>query len=127
MKRELLRGFTMLMLIIAVAFVTAVATAQGQANDMKANIPFEFSVGSQSLPEGEYRIESRSGQGDVVGLSRQDNTARAMRLTIPKDGRSEHAKLVFHRYGDRYFLAEVWDADRMGRQVTRSKQERAIE
>jgi hypothetical protein len=38
------------------------------------------------------------------------------------------ARLVFHRYGERYFLAEVWNgADRAGRQLLKSQEERAIE
>ena len=35
-------------------------------------------------------------------------------------------KLVFHRYGERYFLSEVWTGE-SGRQLLKSRQERAIE
>ena len=35
--------------------------------------------------------------------------------------------MVFHRYGHNYFLAEVWNGDTAGRQLTKSRQERAIE
>jgi hypothetical protein len=35
---------------------------------------------------------------------------------------------VFHRYGERYFLAEVWNGvDRTGRQLLKSQEESAIE
>jgi hypothetical protein len=38
------------------------------------------------------------------------------------------ARLVFHRYGQRYFLAEVWNgADKVGRQLMKSRDELAIE
>jgi hypothetical protein len=41
---------------------------------------------------------------------------------------NNHARLVFHRYGERYFLAEVWNgADPTGRQLLKSQEERAIE
>jgi len=47
---------------------------------------------------------------------------------MPAAGKSQQAKLVFHRYGQRYFLAEVWSgAGEPGRQLTKSQQERAIE
>jgi hypothetical protein len=40
----------------------------------------------------------------------------------------KHARLVFHRYGERYFLAEVWSGlDVSGRQLVKSQEERAIE
>ena len=36
------------------------------------------------------------------------------------------ARLVFHRYGERYFLAEVWNGvDNTGRQLRQSQEERA--
>ena len=35
---------------------------------------------------------------------------------------------MFHRYNNRYFLAEVWSGgDSVGRKLTRSRHERAIE
>jgi hypothetical protein len=39
--------------------------------------------------------------------------------------RQEIGKLVFHRYGDRYFLSEVWNPDR-GSQLPASAQERKL-
>ena len=53
-----------------------------------------------------------------------------MRLTDPirPNKTNEQARLVFHRYGERYFLAEVWSgSDSTGRQLMKSRQERAIE
>ena len=57
MKKQLLKGFTMLTLIavIALASVVATATANPQASSrVVANIPFEFSVGYKTMPAGEY-------------------------------------------------------------------------
>jgi hypothetical protein len=53
-----------------------------------------------------------------------------MRLTNPirPNKTNEQARLVFHRYGERYFLAEVWSgSDGAGRQLLKSREERAIE
>ena len=126
MKKQLLKGFTMVMLIVAVAFVAAVASANGQSRNTKANVPFDFIVGSQSLAAGEYTVASMNSQGEVLGIRSVGNKGSAMRLTTRMSGTSEHAKLIFHRYGDRYFLAEVWNGE-SGRELIKSKQERAAQ
>lgn len=125
MKTQLLKGFTMVMLIVAVVFVAAGTSANGQSRTTKANVPFDFIVGSQSLPAGEYTVASMSSQGDVLRIRGAGNNG-ALRLTKPTHGTSEQAKLVFHRYGDRYFLAEVWDGAN-GRALLKSRQEQAAE
>jgi hypothetical protein len=50
-------------------------------------------------------------------------------LTIPESRVNPPAQgeLVFHRYGNDYFLASVWTADsKNGRSIPRSKQEKRI-
>ena len=40
----------------------------------------------------------------------------------------ESAKLIFHRYGNKYFFVQAWiDGDNAGMQAPRSKAERAAE
>ena len=40
----------------------------------------------------------------------------------------EKGKLVFHRYGNRYFLAEIWTVgSRDGQKLRKSREERSIE
>ena len=127
MKKQLLKGFTMLFAIMTLAMVTAVASANGQSLTTRANVPFEFTVGNQNLPAGAYMISAATAGGDAVRISGLDSKDSAMRLTIPADGNANHAKLVFHRYGQRYFLAEVWSTSTDGRELTKSRQERAIQ
>ena len=39
-----------------------------------------------------------------------------------------HAKLVFHKYGDQYFLAEIWDGQsRIGIAFPESKREKELQ
>jgi hypothetical protein len=128
MKKQIIKGFTMLMLIIALAFVTAVVSANGQSQRATANIPFEFIVGDKSLPAGNYALGALNSSSDVLKVSSADAKEAAMRLTMPLDGKSKSAKLVFHRYGERNFLAEIWTGpDGDGRSVVKGHKERAIE
>ena len=126
MKKQVIKGITMLTTILAIAFATAVVSAQAQsAKTVISNVPFEFIVADKTLPAGKYRINRSIGNALKIWTS----DAAAIRLTNEiepsKDGR---ARLVFHRYGDRYFLAEVWSGSGdVGRQLLKSRQERAIE
>lgn len=130
MKKEILKGFTMLMLIVGLSLATAVASANAQSsNKVMANIPFDFVVGDKNLPAGEYSVRPISSSGEAMLIQGTDNGKAAMRLsnTTEQAKNRTHVKLVFHRYGQSYFLAEVWNGDSTGRQISKSKQERAVE
>ena len=91
-----------------------------------AHVPFDFLVGSESMPAGQYTVRSSNAQGDVLRITSTDMTKDVVRLSSALYGQSSKPKLVFHRYGDRYFLAEIWDGDQ-GRMLIKSKQERAAQ
>ena len=126
MRKQLLKGFTMLLGIMTLAMVSAVAS-QGQSQTSKANIPFEFVVGDQSLAAGSYTVRAITDSGDTLRIRGVEAKASAVRLTTPAKGKANSAKLVFHRYGQRYFLAEVWATANDGRELMASRQERAIQ
>ena len=129
MKKELLKGITMLALIITLALVTAVVSANAQsANSSKvvANVPFEFSVGFKSMPAGEYSVQTIASAGNGLLIQSTDGKISALRLSdLTQPGKDKPpARLVFHRYGERYFLAEVWNgADNTGRVLRQSQEE----
>jgi len=125
-----IKGFTMLSLIVTLVLGTAlVANAQSTGMRVIANVPFEFSVGYKALPAGEYSVQSIASANGLL-IQSTDGKTSALRLSDAtgriKDKPKAH--LVFHRYGERYFLAEVWNGvDNTGRQLLRSQEERAIE
>ena len=130
MKKEVLKGFTMLMLILTLALATAVVSANAQtSNRLVADVPFEFAVGGESMPSGKYTLNSASSDGRVILIRSADAKNSAIRLTNAIESKTRtNSRLVFHRYGQRYFLAEVWKGgDRTGRQLSKSRQERAIQ
>jgi hypothetical protein len=131
MRRQILKGMTTLMIAAALVLVAGVATANGQSgNKLVAQVPFEFIVGDQILASGEYNVRTVTNAGDTLMIKNADAKDRAIRLTSPTGHRTakNYARLVFHRYGNRYFLSEVWMSDeRVGRELRKSKQERAIQ
>jgi hypothetical protein len=93
---------------LAFAPLTAVLHAQ-MVERVQVTVPFAFQNGSELLPAGVYTLTEGSHfltiQGhDVAGLamSRVEDSGR----NAPKTG-----KVVFQRYGDKYFLREVWQAN----------------
>ncbi|MGH9933368.1 MAG: hypothetical protein ACREA9_29640 [Pyrinomonadaceae bacterium] len=130
MKKEILKGLTMVMLTVVLALVSAVASANAQSsNRVVASIPFEFVVGGQTMPAGEY-VATASTQNGALRILSADAKSSAIRLTnsIEPQRNKTNARLVFHRYGERYFLAEVWSgSDSAGCQLLKSRQERATE
>ena len=134
MKIQIVNVLTKVSLLSAMLLVTCVASAQGQslANRITANIPFDFSVGEKKLPAGTYSI-SRVNQnvGDaVLSVADDDGQAKAIRLSnaAQRSRANSKATLVFHRYGDQYFLFQVWPAGATtGRQFPKSRSQREIE
>jgi len=130
MKKQVAK-LMMMGLLSVVAMIVMVGSTQAQSlgNRIRINIPFEFSVGDKKLPAGEYSIgRALPSSGDTVLLISSVNekdsvfplTNSAQSLD-PKDADT----LVFHRYGDQYFLFQVWPAGATyGRAVVRSRSER---
>ena len=108
MKRHL---NTLVAILILVGAFTVSAQAQtAGAQRVIANIPFAFNVGDTNLPAGKYTITVLNSTSDRKTLQIRSTKGRssAMILTTTVTGNvSDDAKLVFHRYGDRYFFTQA--------------------
>ena len=130
MKRQMFKGFSMVLLIVGVAFFTAVVSAKGQSEgQVVADIPFAFVVGDKVMTAGQYSVRRITQSGEALLISETDTKDSIIRLTNLVESNSDNtrARLVFHRYGQNYFLAEVWNGGETGRMLLRSRRERAIE
>ena len=113
MKKTVVKGFITAALLVT-AIITAGASAQAQTLQYKltVDIPFDFSVSEQRLPAGKYWVSrAQESSGDtVVQIKSLDGKSVANRFSIPivTFKTKKHGELVFHRYGDQYFLSEVW-------------------
>src|SRR5512138_290839 len=127
MARQLLKSLTMTLLAV---MISAVASAYGQSRSpQRATIPFGFSVGNDNFQAGEYTVNRMGDSGQAVRIQDKHSSRAAVKLTVTKisSQQVEKGKLVFHRYGDRYFLAEIWTAgDSTGRLLPMSKAERSL-
>jgi hypothetical protein len=94
--------------LIALAVLVALAPAYAQKTSATVNIPFSFTVDDVRMPAGEYIVSTPSER--VVALQHVGGPEAKSTMTnngssIKSDGRS---KLVFHKYGNAYFLAAAW-------------------
>jgi len=131
MKSRILKGMTTLLIVAGLMLVAGVATANGQSKDrLVAQVPFEFIVGDKTLASGEYQLRAVTSAGEALLIKNADAGDAAIRMTSPigYDHSKTYARLVFHRYDNRYFLSQVWmSGEGIGRELQRSAQERAIE
>jgi hypothetical protein len=79
---------------------------------LTANVPFEFVVNNRTLPAGDYSI-TRGASPLVVMIRNANEHAGVLSTVLPEhfnaSGQSAPANLVFHRYGDKYFLSQIND------------------
>jgi hypothetical protein len=94
-------------------------------------IPFNFTAGEKQFPAGKYVFERIWKNTDSVWVvRRKDNVGKAMLLTRPvrANETQQETRLVFHQYGDLYFLSEIWTAgDATGRVIQTSDRERSLD
>ncbi len=123
MKRNLIG--TLSLVVLAVLISSTGAFAQSYA---KANVPFAFAVGSAQLPAGSYEIKTVGQGNSSVVIQNDESSAAAMSTAGREQPRNTSAKLVFHRVGNTYFLAEVWRSSTAeGMIIPTSKQEKELE
>jgi hypothetical protein len=125
MKRQIITTIAIGMFITAIA----VASARAQnAGTLMVTVPFEFSVSGKTLPAGNYLVRKEDSRTSLR-IQNRDGSSTAFVLVSPINGRDiqNESKLVFNRYGNQYFLAQVWVAgSSRGEEPRKSAAERSI-
>jgi hypothetical protein len=115
-------------LISLLSLLLVAGSAIAQSRNVRANVPFSFSVGDTTLPTGTYSIgaissdaktllvQARGGSGMMVSSNAAESLTPASKT-----------KLVFNRYRDQYFLAEIWvEGATLGRRLPKSSREKEL-
>jgi hypothetical protein len=106
---------------LAVALLALVPVV-GKAAQTTAEIPFSFSVNGVTLPPGDYFVSPGVPAPGMVVLR---GTGSVLATTIPSGVRDDRGpRLVFHKYGDDYFLREVWTLGGSGYHLLETRAER---
>ena len=114
--------------VLSLLLVAACANAQTVA---KANVPFDFVVEKATLPAGAYTIDSITNSSATRILALRSADARVAMLLMPNHATSSEpspdSRLVFHRYGEQYFLSQIWVAgESSGHQLRISRRESEV-
>jgi hypothetical protein len=132
MEGKVFKRLTMLSLVSMFTLCAAVTSANAQlSNPVRARVPFDFNVGEKKLPAGDYTFRSVSGfsGGNLIEVSTADGHRSALQPMISAQLLTSKTKtsLIFHRYGDQYFLAQIWrGGEQEGTEVPESRSERTI-
>ncbi len=108
--------------------LAAVAAVHAQDKSIKADVPFSFYVGSTVMPQGAYRMTDLSSR-NVMWIKSMDNDAAKAIATMTVVGKSESEapRLVFNRYGNVYFLHQIWTGNSStGQSLGSSKREKEL-
>jgi hypothetical protein len=75
----------------------------------EVTIPFTFQTDHQTFAAGTYRIDRESGQIVLLRGSGDSSGLILMHEAVALNP-SDHGKLVFDHYGNKYFLRQIWTA-----------------
>ena len=105
--------------IFAIFLGIAVTGVQAQApSKVEVNIPFEFSAGKTTLQPGVYSIKRMSG--NYLTLQSADGESTVILnapLNLTSSNPASVERLVFNKYGDQYYLAQIWLTADTGREL----------
>jgi hypothetical protein len=126
MKHNVYKALTTL----AVALLISVPMSQAQ-DRLQASVPFAFSMNSDYMPDGSYEISPAGGSALVVrnlDTKKSCFLIASMHVEASQASGTPHAKLVFHKYGDQYFLVEIWSGQsNTGIALPESKREKELQ
>jgi hypothetical protein len=125
MNKRVTAIFSALALIAILA--TAASTQAQSGFRMRITVPFDFVIGDKTYSSGPYIVEAGSNPEllRVRSTDFRETTFVGAGVLIRPSWGQDQAKLVFNRYGDRYFLNTIWLGSE-GHQLLKSKLEREL-
>jgi hypothetical protein len=117
------------LLLLALAVFPGTVHAQITRN-LEVSIPFQFHAGNAKLPAGNYVIHTLDDSDlRVMEIASADGSMSALFEVRDAEANSTPAKseLIFNKYGNRYFLAKVFDeGNPSGSEVSESSYEKKL-
>ncbi len=114
---------------LIITFCAFIAVTSGFSQSMIAiDIPFNFEAAGMSMPAGHYSVRHFPNPNWILLVSGDQRSVATVPIQESQaPSAEENPKLVFHRYGDRYFLTQVWTThDRQLHLCYKSSSERAL-
>lgn len=99
--------YAKLIMALTVTMLPMFAVAQFKSSDkIVAKVPFEFVVANKPVPAGEWTVQAATADARLVTIRNGDAKMSLLANISPMETRktAPAPALVFHKYGNRYFL-----------------------
>jgi hypothetical protein len=93
--------------LFTLASLVSVGNVFAQTREVRAFVPFDFSVGNKLLPAGNYAFIAEKQDQILIRSNDQSQFAVLTRTADEDQTKWVDGKLIFNKYGDQYFLNEV--------------------
>jgi hypothetical protein len=115
------------LLVVVVLMTAASLSAQTNGRPVKANVPFDFDAGSKHFSAGEYKVNAINPLGALSVVGRDSESGLVNSRRVQSHNPSTSTKLIFHQYGSRYFLYQIWvEGEDSGRELSRTRVENEL-
>ncbi|RRA47557.1 hypothetical protein [Acidipila sp. EB88] len=105
----------------------AVPALAQQPQAIHVVIPFDFDTACSHFHAGTYRINMRSTPFTAVTSENSKEFGYVMGDPEARSAADKRGRLLFHRYGNQYFLSEIWaPGNPMGQRILPSRKERDV-
>jgi hypothetical protein len=114
------------LVMLAVALIVGVPFVQAQSR-VQADVPFAFRLNDKAMPAGNYQIIALDDQVlEAWNLDARRGQLLLKQISV-QSSQPKSPRLVFHKYGEQYFLSEIWYGDsRYGIALAESKLEKEV-
>ncbi len=105
-----MRKLVPIFVLLALWLMLDSTSASAQIRRFKITLPFGFQAAEKTFPAGSYTIEQETNRSLIIRAEKGNDSASLPVSSLPHKSVFEPPKtwMVFHRSGDKYFLAEIW-------------------
>jgi hypothetical protein len=122
-----MKSFSTLLKVFGLAALLATMPAFAQGSiAVKVHVPYAFQAGDVRFAAGDYILHSDMGS-PLLWLQNQATNRGSLILTTTPGGAgpAKTPQVRFRLYGDKYYLASIWNPQRQtGRELSMSQAER---
>jgi hypothetical protein len=112
--------------VLLVSLGASVGTdLEAQTMNLHAVVPFAWQINGHQLNAGDYQI-TKDSSSPVVAMRDIKNGKGTFMQVSQGTAHNSACKLIFHRYGDQYFLAAIVGTDGVTNNVPFSNAERVV-
>ncbi|HQU81539.1 MAG TPA: hypothetical protein PKY59_00345 [Pyrinomonadaceae bacterium] len=127
MKKQSLKLFAAVLFLGLVTVLGSAVSANAQ-EVIKFDVNFDFSASGKEMKAGKYELKALNRANFVLRNTESDDSVLILSSFDTKKTAPENAEaIVFKRYGDTYFLNQIFARrNQSGREMLESKEERAV-